>query len=415
MITAQTRVTLGDSILGTPEYMSPEQARGDEHIDHRADLYSAGVVLYEMLTGRTPFRADTPSAVIHQILNTDAPEPRTFNQGVDPVLASLALRLMAKEPGNRLASAKEALTALETGERVQVPAPRRPRRGLILAGLAFVVVSVWVLSWDRLRRWLGGAAPGDGAAPVIVDVWTGDPDVTNIWAKYADGTTSLFHQFPREVETAHAELVHLAGNGSLAVAAALVAPLAGESLFLFDADGTERWPMDLSDERQWPDCGPPTQWNCRRLAAANLDAEPGEELLAVAGDKNRYPTRISIIDPRTQEVRSTFRHPGGISGLRIEEDFFRGHRPAILAWGYNNLLYCADDNLRVERVRLADWTLVSVMMVLDPNAMDGMGPACGEVIPGVPPAVPYAYAFLNLPGTSATVYAGGGTDRARQT
>jgi serine/threonine protein kinase len=78
MLSSQTRITLPDSCLGTPEYMSPEQARGDENIDHRADLYSAGVVLYEMLTGRTPFKADAPSAVIHQILYTDRPTRRQF-------------------------------------------------------------------------------------------------------------------------------------------------------------------------------------------------------------------------------------------------------------------------------------------------------------------------------------------------
>ena len=116
MITGQTRMTMPDSLLGTPEYMSPEQARGDENIDHRTDLYSAGVVLYEMLTGRTPFRADTPTAVIHQILHDEPANPRMLIDSADPVLASLAMRLMTKERGERFDSSAEATAALNAGD-----------------------------------------------------------------------------------------------------------------------------------------------------------------------------------------------------------------------------------------------------------------------------------------------------------
>ena len=115
----QTRLTVGDSVLGTPEYMSPEQTRGEESLDHRTDLYSAGVVLYEMLTGRTPFKADSPSAVIHRIQN-DAPlDPRRAPIPADTPLASLAIRLMAKLPEDRLPSASDIMAALESGRPVR--------------------------------------------------------------------------------------------------------------------------------------------------------------------------------------------------------------------------------------------------------------------------------------------------------
>ena len=84
VLTHQTRITLGASALGSPEYMSPEQARGDQDLDPRSDLYSAGIVLYEMLTGRTPFRAETPTGVIFRILHEEPVDPRSIQPAADP-------------------------------------------------------------------------------------------------------------------------------------------------------------------------------------------------------------------------------------------------------------------------------------------------------------------------------------------
>ncbi len=133
MLSAKTRMTLTGSVLGTPEYMSPEQARGDENLDHRTDLYSAGVVLYEMLTGRVPFRADTATAVIHRIIHEDPPEPRAVNPDADAGLASLARRLMAKRPEDRLESASDTLAVLGVGERVPLRHRRRKFRSNLIA------------------------------------------------------------------------------------------------------------------------------------------------------------------------------------------------------------------------------------------------------------------------------------------
>jgi serine/threonine protein kinase len=96
------------SSAGTPAYMSPEQARGDE-VDARTDLWSLGVVLYELLSGRRPFRGEREQAVIYSILH-EKPQPlRELRPEVSPELARIVERLIAKEPAERYPSVEEAL------------------------------------------------------------------------------------------------------------------------------------------------------------------------------------------------------------------------------------------------------------------------------------------------------------------
>jgi len=94
---------------GTPYYMSPEQALGKE-VDHRADLYSLGVTLFEMVTGQLPFK--TGDAVYHHI-HTPPPEARTIDPGIDPSLNAIILKCMQKDPKDRYQTAKELLEALK--------------------------------------------------------------------------------------------------------------------------------------------------------------------------------------------------------------------------------------------------------------------------------------------------------------
>jgi serine/threonine protein kinase len=71
-----------DSIMGTPQYISPEQARGDKDLDAGTDIYSFGVMLYEMVVGQVPFNADTPFSIIHDHIYTPMPLPRSINKDV---------------------------------------------------------------------------------------------------------------------------------------------------------------------------------------------------------------------------------------------------------------------------------------------------------------------------------------------
>jgi serine/threonine protein kinase len=94
------------TVVGTPSYMAPEQMLG-EALTERTDLYAVGVVLFECLTGRLPFEASSTMALIAKLLREDAPDPASLNPEIPPALAGLVLRLLAKEPTQRPASAGE--------------------------------------------------------------------------------------------------------------------------------------------------------------------------------------------------------------------------------------------------------------------------------------------------------------------
>ncbi len=99
-------VTQAGMIIGTPEYMAPEQLLGDD-LDGRADIYAAGVVLYECLTGRTPFTADSPITLISKVLESTPTAPQEINSDVPRSLSDLVLRTMSREREERPRNAGE--------------------------------------------------------------------------------------------------------------------------------------------------------------------------------------------------------------------------------------------------------------------------------------------------------------------
>ena len=107
--------TAAGFVVGTPAYMSPEQARGipGSKLDGRSDLYSVGVVLYELLTGRTPFTADTPLDLLIAHIQLQPPDPREIRAELAPPLAEIVLRALEKDPAKRFASAEEMRRALD--------------------------------------------------------------------------------------------------------------------------------------------------------------------------------------------------------------------------------------------------------------------------------------------------------------
>jgi WD40 repeat protein len=131
-------MTLEGQVLGTPAYMSPEQARGEAHrVDGRSDAYSLGVILYELLTGELPFRGNT-RMLLHQVLHDEPRPPRRLNDRIPRDLETICLKAMAKEPSRRYATAGDLAADLRRVLRRE-PVQARP-------------VSVFEKAWRWCRR-----------------------------------------------------------------------------------------------------------------------------------------------------------------------------------------------------------------------------------------------------------------------
>jgi len=113
-------------IIGTPSYMSPEQASGQE-VDHRSDIYSLGVVLYEMLTGRLPFEGATLE-VTHQHIHQSPLPPSAINPHIPKEVEAVIVKALAKNPMDRFQSVRELVVALEEAAKVTHEAHTKPAR-----------------------------------------------------------------------------------------------------------------------------------------------------------------------------------------------------------------------------------------------------------------------------------------------
>ena len=158
-------LTLTDhgSVLGTLPYMAPEQIEGDE-VDARTDIFSFGVVLYEMIAGRRPFAGDTRASLIAAIVGAEPPSLASLQPGTPPSLERLVGRCLAKDVELRWQTARDLVTELrwigETGQDAKAAVPRRPGRRWrgVLAGALVVAVAG--------ALWLGTKALVPSPAPI---------------------------------------------------------------------------------------------------------------------------------------------------------------------------------------------------------------------------------------------------------
>ena len=165
--TDEQQLTAAGTVMGTVSYLSPEQAMGEE-CDQRTDLYSLGVVFFEMLTGRVPFISADAEGTIYQHLHEPVPDPRRFAPRVDAACAAVAMRLLAKRPGDRYQEPDELLADLDRLAHQQRPLAQRrlSRLHLVLAGSGVLLLVLIIGVAFGLRA----ARPADqtpvGVAPV---------------------------------------------------------------------------------------------------------------------------------------------------------------------------------------------------------------------------------------------------------
>src|SRR5204863_4018429 len=107
-------LTMAGTVMGTPEYMSPEQAQGLSTIGPPTDIYALGVVLYELLTGQIPFQADTPMGMLVARLQYAPRPPRDYRGDLPMPVEDVIMRALARKPEARYATAKELIGALKS-------------------------------------------------------------------------------------------------------------------------------------------------------------------------------------------------------------------------------------------------------------------------------------------------------------
>jgi predicted Ser/Thr protein kinase/tetratricopeptide (TPR) repeat protein len=121
-----------DTMLGTPQYISPEQARGEKDLDAGTDIYSFGVVLYELVVGRVPFSADTPFSIIHDHIYKPLPRPREINPRVPEDVERVLFKALAKSRADRYAKVEDLVSAFRQAV-LQTPGEAMPDLGVARA------------------------------------------------------------------------------------------------------------------------------------------------------------------------------------------------------------------------------------------------------------------------------------------
>jgi hypothetical protein len=282
------RLTQTGFVPGTPLYMAPEQARGDE-VDHRADLFSLGSVLYVMCTGRPPFEGSTPYVVLKSVTEENPPPISTINPEVPGWLVEVIGKLHAKKPADRFQSAADvaeklsrALVLIEHSPEEQLKkckaaaAGQALRRGVDLGrrrflwlGLGVLLGAGGTLAGTALRRRVTGAASDEALS--VAPLATLDAQVGPIWS-------------------------------------ASFAP-DGESLAMALDDGTVKlWDVKARDVRLTIDAHRAPVWSAA--------FSPDGKLLATSSDDGT----VKVWDAATGEERHKFEHPTAVRQVAFAPD-----------------------------------------------------------------------------------------------
>lgn len=166
-MTTDSHLTLTEAVMGSPCYMSPEQAAGKTRsVSTATDIYSLGVMLYELLTGQLPFRAETPLATLKLVTDAEPPKPRGLNPALDRDLETICQKCLEKDPAHRYPSVDALAEDLErwrankpiTGRRTSLPervwkwVKREPLKAALAVLIVLAVLGPWLVARAYLRE-----------------------------------------------------------------------------------------------------------------------------------------------------------------------------------------------------------------------------------------------------------------------
>lgn len=387
----EATLTATEGVLGTPEYCAPEQARGEVPVGAAADVYSIGVVLWEMLSGAPPFRGHSPLATLEAQTRQPLPSPRAHLGAVPGWLRDLVAWMLDKSPQLRPASAEEVVAVLDGARRV--PRPRRwrrwfgrdhpsggPRARAIAVGVvatALLLAGAAALAW----RAPGRVVANDRAVEVsnvfgesrhvvrlprrVADVMPADPEAA--WPRshlvQLGGPTGSRKAFPPEYPVGLARLDTWTG-----------------ALEPFVFEPAQRWENGLFQAREGFDA----VFRGTGLAQTPWHGEAGRPvLLAIYRHEKHYPTQLLFFEG-TGRLRSWVDHPGTVREPYVDVPGDRSE-DALMAFTAQN------NRLGQRRV---------VFAVKGPELQVGRAVT-------VPPereagaAAPAFYTFLSVPSTAA--------------
>jgi serine/threonine protein kinase len=311
--------------IGTPEYMSPEQAQG-KPVDARSDVYSLGVVFYEMVTGRRPYQADTPMAVIFKLASEPLPRPRQFISDLPIQVELVLLKALARDSENRFSDCDKFLhtindltTGLEKNRLNQQPNMfsmnkrganlKQPSRfvTIILLSIVGIILSLFFVGLGRKEQWfpdiLATRTPSNTLTPTL----TITPTVTLT-------RTSTLTQTPRPVITNTATLVPefmmpFTVSGQSRWQDARISLLPGDSIIIQYVSGQWGWTgnvqQDADGDYQTCEivCGP-IAYSCplQQGHEGSLVARIGDVVFEV-GRKKAYDIPEDLASDRSLELR----------------------------------------------------------------------------------------------------------------
>jgi tetratricopeptide (TPR) repeat protein len=322
----ELRTTASDAVVGTLHYVTPEQLAGAE-VDFRSDLYAVGLVMFEMLAGKTPFAASSSIGIALSRVHTPAPDVRTLRPDAPPWLANIIGRLLEREPHARYSSAGAVIAALDRRKEPTPPSVTRKRRisgAVVLLVLAAALGAVVVSRVRAGRQFSHLIAPAAGGIAAI------SASGSTLWERRdVDPSAALRWALVRRVAGERPEIAVVL-NAPSDVALDHVRRL---SFVDPESGSVTRTVLLPGSVKHFPRS--PARFYPGTVYATDLNQDGVDEVVTWFGHVPEWASFVDVYDPRTDRARIVFEGYGqhGIGGLF---DLNRDGRKELILFGHNN-------------------------------------------------------------------------------